>query len=104
MGGERRAGALHRKLCPILVDRGIQTGVVIHFQLPVKLEASSACQCVVPQSIEALGQVGALFDEDGEPDAIALDVAGKRIRPLSLFAGVVDLERQNGKPIDDETF
>src|ERR1035441_1269080 len=39
----------------------------------------------------------------GEAAAIAVGVARGRVLPLGLFAGVVDFQCQNGKPVDDQS-
>ena len=57
----------------------------------------------MPQCIETTGKVPALDFKDIQASAIAKDVAFGRIRAVSLLAGVIDLERENGKPIDYET-
>jgi hypothetical protein len=46
------------------VDCGVEKWVVVHLELPVKLEAPLPVKRILPQLIETLGQVGSLFFQD----------------------------------------
>lgn len=85
------------------VNGRIEGGVIVHFELAVELEAAHTVEGLLPQSLKTASQIVALFDEDGEPLGIALDVAGWRIGALGFFARVINLQRENRKPIDDES-
>lgn len=61
----------------------------------------------MPKGVEAGSEVGTLFFEDGETLAIALGVACGRCfgvgAAVKLFAGVKNLERENGEAIDHQS-
>lgn len=60
------------RFCGMVVDCRVQRRVVIHFELAVKLEASPPLHHLLPQMIERLGEVGALFRQDAQALTIAL--------------------------------
>ncbi len=80
---------------------GLSDGVVVHLQLAVNFEATGALERLPPELVKAGGQVGALLFKDCEAFAVAFGVAGRRIGALGFFAGVVDLEREDGEPVND---
>ncbi len=84
------------------VDRWIQRWIVVHLQLSIELEAARAAQGFAPEGIKAPGEVGTLLFEHSEPCAVALLVAFWSIHAFRLFARVVDLEREDGEPVNDE--
>ena len=49
-----------------------------------------------------MGEIGALLLKNGEAAAIALGVSGRASRAVGFFAGVIDLQRQDRKPVDDQ--
>ncbi len=100
MGGTKRSPTGLRLY--IAVDRRVEGGVVVHLQLAVKFEAPGAGQSLAPQHVEAAGKVGALLGEDGEALAVAFTVLQRSIAPFGLFTGVIDLQREDGKPVDDQ--
>ena len=84
------------------IDRRIESRIVIHLQLAIELESPRARQRIAPQRVEALGKIKSLFLENGESGAIAFRMAGRSFLPLRLFPRVINLERQNRKPVDDQ--
>jgi hypothetical protein len=90
----------------IAVDGGVEGGVVVHLQLAVKLELARPIERVLPKCVEAGSEIGALDLENGETLAIAVGVAGGSGfgcgGAVDLFAGVKDLERQDGEAVDHE--
>ena len=88
----------------IEVDGGVESGVVVHFELLVELETARADEGGLPEVFEAVGEVGALGFEDGETIAIALGVAGWRgwigDGAVDFFARMEDLEGEEGEAVD----
>ena len=75
----------------LAVDGGVERGIVVHLQLAIEFEAACASESIAPQCIQAVGEIATLFLENGEPVAIALRVAGRRILPFGFLPGVIDL-------------
>lgn len=99
-GALRLADRLH----PPLVQDGIEIGVVVHLELPVEAEAAASAENLRPEFAEALCQVGSLLGEDDQSIFVAVVVLVGCRGPMNLFGGVVDLERKDGEPIDDEAW
>jgi len=74
--------------------------------LTVELEAARAREGALPEGVEAMGKVGALIFENGEPLAVAFGVAQGNgfgtSAAVEFFAGVKDLEREDGEAVDHE--
>ena len=78
------------------VDRWIEIGVVVHLHLAIEFEAPFAAEGVLPEGIEAGGEIVALLIEQGEAAAILLVVGLRGRGAATLLGGVVDLEREDG--------
>lgn len=89
-------------------DRGgrvkdrIEVGVVVHFHLPVKLEASFTAADLIPEFGEASGEVLRLDGKDGKALLIAFDVRRFGVGSDRFFFRVEEFERQDGEPVEDE--
>ena len=104
--GRSRSAAFSRGLvaaCRFAVDRRVQRGIVVHLHLPVEFEAPRAAQ-VSPATAHPGNLPGrrAALPESCKPLPIALRMPWRRIPALRLFARVVDLQRQNRQPVDDQ--
>ena len=85
------------------VDGGVQDGVVIHLELAIKLEPPGAGECLAPQHIEATGEVGTLLaSELRVASRLRSAWPGGAVGAFGLLSGMVDLQRQNRKPVDHE--
>jgi hypothetical protein len=84
------------------VDRRIQAGVVVHLELAVDFEAAGAGEDVVPELVEAGDEVVALLGKQGKAVAVTLAMAMGSFGAGHLFAGVEELEGQDGEPVDHE--
>src|SRR5579863_1021503 len=86
----------------VAVDGGIECGVVIHLELPIELEPAGTRQGMAPEEVETAGKVIALLGKDGEALTVTLRVARRTVGALGLFPRVIDLQRQDREPVDDE--
>ena len=80
----------------------VQFWIVVHFQLPVELEAALSAKYFGPQPIQSLHQVVTLFYQNMVTLAIALGMTLGRPEPVHLFGGMEKLEREDGKSVDDQ--
>ncbi len=84
------------------IEYRIEVRVVVHLHLPVELEAAFAGEHLGPEIVEAGGEILALLDQDGEAIAVAGAVLRTGGVAVGFFGGVIDLEREDGEPVDDE--
>jgi len=70
--------------------------------LAVELKTPRACQRLQPQCVQAGGEIGALLFKNSKALTIALGVAFRGTDAIRLFPGVIDLQSQNGKAVDDQ--
>jgi hypothetical protein len=84
------------------VEDGIELRVVVHLHLAIDLEAPFAGEDLVPKLVEAIREVAALLFEDHEAVMVAEAVGVGGGLALGLFAGVVDLQGEDGEAVDDE--
>lgn len=85
------------------IYRRIQRGVVIHFELSIKLESALSQERLLPQAVEAAGKVAALILENFEPLTVSLSMAFRGVGPLHFLDGMKDLQSKNRKPVNDES-
>lgn len=57
---------------------------------------------MLPETVEAGGEVIALLGEDEEAAAVAVGVAGGGVFAVDFLGGVEDFEGQDGEAVDDE--
>ena len=86
----------------VAIDGWVECRVVIHLELAVELEAARAGEDFAPENIKAVGEIRALVLEDSEPGAVSFNVFERGVGAFGLFAGVVNLQSQDGEAIDDE--
>ena len=86
----------------LAVEDWVELRVVVHLHLAVKLEAALAGEDLGPEAVEAVGQVAALLFEDRETTLIAEAVVVSGAFAQGLFAGVVDLQGEDGEAVNDE--
>jgi len=86
----------------VAVNGGVEGSVVVHLELAVELEAAGGSQGFAPQDVEAMGEISALFFKDRKTGTVARRMIWGRIGAFGFFACVVDLEREDGEPVDDE--
>lgn len=84
------------------VEFGVEVGVVVHLHLAVELEAALAAANLIPKVVETLSKVAALLLEDVQAVEVAGVVSLTGGGAGSLFARVVDLQRKDGKAVDDK--
>ena len=84
------------------VDGGVEVWVVIHLELAVELEAAMACEDLLPELVEAGGEVVALLAQQVETGEVALAMGLGGGGAMGLLGGVVDLEREDGEAVEDE--
>ncbi len=87
----------------LLVENRIEVGIVVHLELTVEAEAALAGQDLRPELVEALRKVRALLRKDDQAIFITVMVFVGSGRTMYLFVGMVDLQRENGEAIDDES-
>ncbi len=90
-------------LHPAFVEHRIQVGVVVHLELAVEAESALAGEDLGPEFVETLGEVGALRGQDGEAGLVALVMLVAGGGAMDFLGGVVDLQREDGEAVDDET-
>jgi len=84
------------------VDGGVEVWVVIHLELSVELKAAMACEDLLPELVEAGGEVVALLAQQVETGEVALAMGLGGGGAMGLLGGVVDLEREDGEAVEDE--
>ena len=84
------------------VDGGVEAGVVVHLELAVELEAAAAREDLLPELVEAGGEVCALLAEQVEACEVALAVGLGGGGAAGLLGGVVEPEREDGEAVEDE--
>lgn len=84
------------------VNGGVERRVVVHLELAINLETALPEEGLLPEVVEAGGEVVALLGEDGEALEVALSVTGGCVGPLGLLAGVKDFEGEDGETVNDE--
>ena len=70
--------------------------------MPVQLESPRAGERLPPQRIQTRGQIVALLLQNRQPGPVALRVPLRCILALGLLARVINLQRQNGKPVNHQ--
>jgi hypothetical protein len=85
------------------VDGRIQRGIVVHLQLAIGLKPPRPGKNLLPQAVKAANEFVALFLEQFEPLTVTFGVTGGGIRAADLFFRVVELEREDRKPINDQS-
>jgi hypothetical protein len=81
---------------------GVEVGVVIHLELAVELETAAAAAYLLPELVEAGGEVHALLAEQGVAGQTALAMALGGGGAAALLCGVVELEREDREAVEDE--
>ena len=84
------------------VNGRIQGWVVVHLELPVKLETAFSGQSLLPKAVKAPGEVVALFFENRQALTVAVGVSYGRVGAFNLFGGMEELEREDGEAVDDD--
>jgi hypothetical protein len=84
------------------VDGGVEVGVVIHLELAVELEAAAAGKGLLPELVEAGGEVVALLAQQVETGKVALAMGLGGGGAMGLLGGVVELEGEDGEAVEDE--
>jgi len=85
------------------VDDGVEVGVVVHFELAVELETAVATAYLLPENVEAGGEVVALLAEQGEAVQISPAMGLGGGGALGLVGGVVELEREDREAVEDKS-
>ncbi len=73
------------------VQYGIQRGIVIHFELPIKFKPNLTFVHIEPKLGQAGGQIAALFLKQHEASAVASTVCLVDLGTLDLLGRVEDL-------------
>jgi hypothetical protein len=84
------------------VDSGVEVWVVIHLELAVEIEAATTCEDLLPELVEAGGEVCALLAEQVETGEVALAMSLGGGGAMGLLGGVVELEGKDGEAVEDE--
>ena len=82
------------------VDRRIQGGVVIHLELAVDLEPRIAAGGLFEEAVKASREILPLFEEARKARSATLNVCPFDILALGLQSHVVNLQAEDGEPID----
>src|SRR5208283_621680 len=104
LGREGQPGQCAGGLCARFmgVDGRVEAGVVVHLELAVELEAAAAREDLLPELVEAGGEVRALLAEQVEACEVALAMGLGGGGAAGLLGGVVELEREDGEAVEDE--
>lgn len=86
------------------VEDGVQFWVVVHLHLTVKPEPALSGENLRPEFIETARQVRALLGQNGQTMLVAAMMLVRSGWAMDLFGGVIDLESENRKPVDDEAW
>jgi hypothetical protein len=105
--GQLRGSRLHGSGLCVRFRRGgvedrIESGVVVHLELAVELEAAASGSDVIPELGKAAGKVVALLVEYSETLAVPFAMLGRGGRAVGLFGRVEDFERKDGEAIDHQ--
>ncbi len=84
------------------VDHRVQFGVVVHLHLAVQSEATSASQNLFPKLIETLCQIRPLLHQNRQTMLVPVVVLVRRSRAKNLFTRVINFQRQNRQPINNQ--
>jgi len=95
---EERAGST----AILAVEDWIEIWIVVHLHLAIKFKAAFALDDLCPKALQTEGKVGALFFEEGKAAEISFAVSFGRGVAVSFFAGVIDLQGEDGETIEDE--
>src|SRR5205085_2552967 len=83
--------ALSSSARPRTIDRGIERGIVVHFELSIKLEVASSLLNIAPQRRQTFSKILSLTNQHLETLLIAFDMRRFNIVALNLLPRVKNL-------------
>ena len=87
----------------LAVDLRVEIGIVIHLHLPIEFEGLCADEDGVDQGDGGVDEIGTLLLQNGEAIEILYAMGRSGGGAIGLFAGVKELESEDGKAIEHHT-